>query len=128
MILRQTWVSIADSTTVVWLQAFHLYKGFRRSMSPTGSFIKGAAKVVTPPRVEYKGFKFKYNIKGDICRGIIVRTTYRCTRLDGGSLKFHKNSSVLIKKKQNIKSKYLVGPVSKLLKRRKFKAAFKQLI
>ena len=97
-------------------------------MSPTGSFIKGSAKVVTPPRVEYKGFKFKYNIKGDICRGIIVRTTYSCIRLDGGSLRFHKNSSVLIKKKQNIKSKYLVGPVSKLLKRRKFKAAFKQLI
>ena len=128
MILRQTWVSIADSTTVIWLQAFHLYKGFRRSMSPTGSFFKGSAKVVTPPRVEYKGFKFKYNIKGDICRGVIVRTVYRSIRLDGGSLRFHKNSAVLIKKKQNIKSKYLVGPVSKLLRRRKFKSAFKQVI
>jgi len=128
MILRQTWLHIADGTTVIWLQAFHLYKGFRRSMSPTGSFIKGSAKSVTPPRVEYKGFKFKYNIKGDICRGIIIRTVYPSHRIDGGSTRFYSNSSVLIKKKQNIKSKYLIGPVTKLLKRQKFKTAFKQLI
>lgn len=128
MILRQTWLNIADSTTVIWLQTFHLYKGFRRSVSSTGFFVKGSAKVVTPPRVEYKGFKFKYNVKGDICRSIIVRTTYCTSRYDGSSLSFQKNSSVLIKKKQNIKSKYLIGPVCKSLKRRKFRTAFKKVL
>jgi ribosomal protein L14 len=128
MILRQTWLHTADSTTVIWLQAFHLYKGFRRTSSPIGFFFKGSAKVVTPPRVEYKGFKFKYNIKGDICRGIIIRTTYVSYRIDGGSTRFYKNNNVLIKKTQNIKSKYLVGPVEKVLKRKKFKTAFKALV
>ena len=97
-------------------------------MTPVGFFVKGSAKVVTPPRVEYKGFKFKYNVKGDICRGIIIRAVYPSYRLDGGSTRFYANNSVLIKKKQNIKSKYLLGPVAKLLKRQKFKTAFKQLV
>ena len=102
MILRQTWLNIADSTTVIWLQTFHLYKGFRRSVSSTGFFVKGSAKVVTPPRVEYKGFKFKYNVKGDICRSIIVRTTYCTSRYDGSSLSFQKNSSVNNSKETNL--------------------------
>lgn len=128
MITRQTWLNIADSTTVIWLQTFHLYKGFKRDSSPVGFFVKGSARVVTPPRVEYKGFKFKFNTKGDICRGIIIRSNYPLTRLDGSVTYFYKNNAVLIKKKQNIKSKYLIGPVGKPLKRKKFRSAFRTII
>jgi ribosomal protein L14 len=90
--------------------------------------VKGSARVVEPPRVEYKGFKFKFNKKGDICRGIITRVASPLQRLDGSSARFFSNSSVLIKKKQNLKSKYLYGPIPSEVKRAKFKSVFKQVV
>ena len=128
MIFKQNWLSISDNTNVRWLQVFHLYKGFHRKSTKIGFFIKGSARVVEPPRVEYKGFKFKFNKKGDICRGLIVRNKYRVKKNDGSAIYFKKNSIILLKKKQDLKSKYLYGPVSLALKRKKFLTLFSSVI
>ena len=128
MILKQSWLSVADNTNVRWLRVFHLYKGFNRRSTTVGFFVKGSAQVVEPPRIEYKGFKFKFNRKGDICRGIFIRARKLISRHDGSISMFQENSCVLIKKKQNIKSKYIHGPVPYLLKRKKFKTLFKIVI
>jgi len=128
MILKKSWLSISDNTNVRWLQVFHLYKGFNRRQTYLGFFIKGSARVVEPPRKEYKGFKFAYNLKGDICRGIVTRTAYPIQRIDGSVLRFRQCCSVLIKKKQNLKSKYMKGPISATIRRSKFKSVFKQVI
>ena len=124
MIFKQSWLSVSDNTNVRWLQIFHLYKGFYRKSTKVGFFVKGTARVVEPPRIEYKGFKFKYNKKGDICRGLIIRNKYNIKRLDGSSLYFLNNSIILLKKKQDIKSKYLYGPVPFFIKRKKFLSLF----
>jgi large subunit ribosomal protein L14 len=124
MIFKQTWLSVSDNTNVRWLQVFHLYKGFHRKSSKIGFFIKGTARVVEPPRIEYKGFKFKFSKKGDICRGLIIRTRYNITKNDGSSLYFLNNNTILIKKKQEVKSKYLFGPVCYKIKRKKFLSLF----
>ncbi len=128
MIQKKSWLNVSDNTNVNWLQTFHLYKGFRRQSSTIGFFIKGSARVVEPPRVEYKGFKFKFNKKGNICRGLLVRTAFPNQRLDGSVSRFYENSIILIKKKQNPKSKYIFGPSVFNLKRKKFKTLFKSVI
>ena len=128
MISKKTWLSVSDNTNVIWLQTFHLYKGFHRRWTGLSFFIKGSARFVEPPRIEYKGFKFKFNKKGDICRGLIVRTAYQNFRYDGSVLRFFSNATITIKKKQNAKSKYLLGPSSALLKRRKFKSLYTVII
>lgn len=128
MILKLTWLSIADNTNVKWLQVFHLYKGFHRKRTGLGFFIKGSARIVEPPRIEYKGFKFKFNKKGDICRAIIVRTKFPTKKLDGSVLYFRYNNALLIRKKQDLKSKYVFGPVSSTINRKKFKSIFKTII
>jgi len=128
MIFKKTWLNVADNTNVRWLQTFHLYKGFLRKSTREGFFIKGSARIVEPPRIEYKGFKVKFNKKGDICRGLLIRTRYVITRLDGGSAYFRDNSTILLKKKQEVKSKYLFGPVPYTLKRKKFLTLFKKII
>ncbi len=125
MIFKETWVSASDNTNVRWLQIFHLYKGFKRKSSSIGFFVKGAAKIVEPPRIEYKGFKFKFNKKGDICRGLVIRGKYKINRFDGSLVNFKTNNVILLKKKQEPKSKYLHGPVSITLKRKKFLTLFK---
>ena len=80
--------------------------------------------MVEPPRIEYKGFKVKYNKKGDICRGLIIRNKYNTKKLDGSSIYFSANNTILLKKKQDVKSKYLYGPVSYAIKRKKFLTLF----
>lgn len=128
MILRLSWLSIADNTNVRWLQVFHLYRGFHRKQSSLGFFVKGSARVVEPPRIEYKGFKFKFSRKGDICRSVIVRTAWPTKSLDGSVLYFRYNNALIIKKKQDLKSKYIFGPVSAAIRRKKFKTLFKTII
>jgi ribosomal protein L14 len=105
-----------------------LYKGFHRKRTGLSFFIKGSARIVEPPRIEYKGFKFKFNKKGDICRAIIVRTKFPTTKLDGSVLYFRYNNALLIRKKQDLKSKYVFGPVSSTINRKKFKSIFKTII
>jgi large subunit ribosomal protein L14 len=124
MIFKQTWLEVADNTNVRWLQVFHLYKGFHRKSTKIGFFIKATARVVEPPRIEYKGFKFKFNKKGDICRGLLIRSKYVSIKNDGSSIYFKNNSTILLKKKQDIKSKYLFGPVCYLIRRKKFLSVF----
>ena len=128
MILKLSWLSIADNTNIRWLQVFHLYKGFNRRRTCLGFFIKGSARVVEPPRIEYKGFKFKFSRKGDICRAIIVRTKFPTKRFDGSVLLFKVNSLLIIKKKQDLRSKYVFGPVSATIQRKKFKSIFRTIL
>jgi len=125
MIFKQTWLNVADNTNVEWLQVFHLYKGFHRKQTSVGYFVKGSARTIQPPRIEYKGYKFKFNKKGDICRGLLTRQTFPLCRLDGSRVVFDQNSTILIKKKQNPKSKYVLGPTTLLLRRKKFKTLYK---
>lgn len=124
MIFKQTWLNVADNTNVEWLQVFHLYKGFFRKQTKVGFFVKGSARVIQPPRIEYKGYKFKFNKKGDICRGLLIRQKFPAVRLDGIKVTFDTNSTILIKKKQNPKSKYVLGPTTLVLRRKKFRSLF----
>jgi len=128
MILKKTWTTVSDNTNVRWLQIFQLYKGFFRKSTTVGFFVKGSARVIEPPRLEYKGFKFKFNKKGDICRGLIIRTKYLLFRYDGAVSYFRTNDIILIKKKQDIKSKYLYGPIPVQIKRKKFLTLYKKII
>lgn len=124
MLQKESWLYIADNTNVRWTKTFHLYKGFRRNSSGPGLFVKGSARVVEPPRIEYKGFKYKYNLKGDICRMLIIRTRNVNRYRDGSTIRFVDNSGICIKKKQDPKSKFLNGPISRSILRRRFLALF----
>lgn len=128
MIQKSTWLDVSDNTNVNWLQIFHLYKGFNRRVTEEGYFVKGSARSVEPPRVEYKGFKFKYNTKGDICRGLILRSNFPNPRKDGSVILLSAEQLHAYKKKQNPKSKYLFGAISTKVRRKKFKTLFKLII
>jgi len=105
-----------------------LYKGFHRKVTYPGFFVKGSARIVEPPRIEYKGFKYKFNIKGDISRLMIVRSNRNVLYKSGFSIHWVENSGIVIRKKQDPKSKFLNGPVSRSLKRKKFLTLFKSVL
>lgn len=128
MIQKQSWLYVSDNTNVRWLKVFHLYKGFKRKLTSEGFFVKGSAKIVEPPRIEYKGFKYKYNIKGDICRGLICRSKTLRRNINKDTLKFDNNSLIMIKKKNDPKSKFINGPVMRNIKKKKLLTLFKKVL
>ena len=128
MLYKESWIFITDNTNIRWLKVFQLYKGFCRRVTKPGFFIKGSARIVEPPRIEYKGFKYKYNIKGDISRSLIVRSNRQFLFRDGLVFKWPDNSGIIIRKKQEPKSKFLNGSVGRNIKRRKFLSLFKVVL
>lgn len=128
MLQKLTWLSLADNTNIKWAQIFHLYKGFHRRRTFVGYFVKGSARVVEPPRIVYKGFKFKFSRKGDICRALIIRANRVTPRADGSTFRFNANNGVVLKKRNEFKSKYIFGPISTLLRRKRYKTLFKVVI
>ena len=105
-----------------------MYKGFNRRSSKPSLFLKGSARVVEPPRLEYKGFKYKYSIKGDIARLWYIRSLYSTNYIDGVTTRFNSNDGVVITKKQNIKSKFVKGPISISIRIKKLHTLFKVIV
>ena len=128
MLQKQTWLFITDNTNVRWINVFHLYKGSFRRSTNEGLFIKGSARVVEPPRIEYKGFKYRYRVKGDICRCWIVRTKLKVSIGDKRGVRFNDNAGININKKVNVMSKYINGPITKGVRRKKLITLFKQVL
>jgi len=128
MLLKESWSSLADGTNVRWLKIFHLYKGFWRRSTSTSLFVKGSAQVVEPPQITYKGTKFKYSIKGDVLRAIVVRTKKLTYNNAGLGVKLATNDLLAIKKKQTLKSKYIKGVISrKALNKKKLLVLFSRV-
>jgi len=128
LLLKESWVGISDNTNICWVKIFHLYKGFNRKKTKPGFFNKGSARIVEPPRLEYKGFKYKYSLKGDITRLWFIRSLYNLNSKDNSTLSFHTNDGIIITKKQNLKSKFVKGPIPLSIKYKKLHTVFKILI
>ncbi len=58
--------------------------------------------------------------KGEVVRGVIVRTAYPILRKDGTVLKFDHNAVVIIDKDGNPRGTRVFGPVARELRRKKF--------
>jgi len=128
LLTKESWVYVTDNTNVKWLKIFQLYKGSFRRFTKEGLFIKGSARVVEPPRVEYKGFKYKYKIKGDVCRSWICRSVVKKRYKDHKIILFNDNSVLNITKKQNLMSKYINGPASKSTPQKKLLTLFSLVV
>lgn len=115
MILKESCLIPADKCGVDLVKTFHLYRGFNRRCSYCGDFIKISVRRTAPNNWVKKKTKIK---------GIIVRSAYSNSRLDGINFRFKENNLVLLKKRLTTKGKEIVGPVVRSIKRKKFVNAF----
>ena len=58
--------------------------------------------------------------KGDVVRGVVVRTKAPIRRADGSYLRFDSNAIVLIDEKKNPRGTRIFGPVARELRRKRF--------
>jgi large subunit ribosomal protein L14 len=58
--------------------------------------------------------------KGEVVRGVVVRTRAPIRRADGSYLRFDSNAIVLIDANKNPKGTRIFGPVARELRRKRF--------
>ena len=84
--------------------------------------------MVEPPRMEYKGFKYKYSLRGNICRSWVIRVNYNKHNCDASVIRFNGNAGIVIKKKNSAKSKFILGPITRNIGRKKLLTLFKVVV
>lgn len=115
MIQKGSYLIPMDKCGVWWVNTFHIYKGFKKKIGKSGSFIKVSVRNTRPDNWVVK--KSKLN-------SIIVITKKEITNKDGSYFKFKYNNCVLLKKRLTAKGKEIIGPGLKTIKRKKFLTSF----
>lgn len=111
MIQMQTVLNSADNSGAKKLFCIKVLGGTRRKYATIGDIIVVAVKEALP------NAKVK---KGDVKKGVIVRTRKEIRRPDGTYIRFDENSAVLIDQAGEPIGTRIFGPVARELRAKKF--------
>ncbi len=111
MIQMQTYLNVADNTGVKSVMCIKVLGGTKRKYAGIGDIIIGSVKK-TLPTSEIR--------KGQIIKGVIVRTRKDIQRSDGSCVRFDHNALVILDDDNNPKGTRIFGAVARELRHRKF--------
>lgn len=110
MIQMQTKLEVADNSGAKSVMAITVL-GQRRRVARVGDIVTAAVQEALPNGSVKKG---------EVVKAVIVRTAYRIRRPDGSSLKFDRNSAVIIDDNKNPVGTRIFGPVARELREKNF--------
>lgn len=111
MIMEYTKLDVADNTGAKRVMCIKVLGGSARRYAGVGDIIVASVKKAIP------GGEVK---KGDVVRGVVVRTKNNIGREDGSFLRFDKNAVVIIDDDGNPKGTRIFGAVARELRQKKF--------
>lgn len=111
MIQTTTVLKSADNSGAKRLYCIKVLGGTRRRYARVGDIIVVAVKEALP------NSKVK---KGDVKKGVVVRTKKELRRVDGTYIRFDENSAVLIDNQGEPIGTRIFGPVARELRAKKF--------
>ncbi len=111
MIMEQTMLDVADNSGAKMAKCIKVLGGSRRVYASVGDIIVVAVKKAIPNGVVKKG---------DVAKGVIVRTKKNIRREDGSYLKFDKNAIVIVDEEGNPKGTRIFGAVARELRQKNF--------
>lgn len=111
MIMEQTSLDVADNSGAKKAKCIKVLGGSRRKYATVGDVIVVAVK---------KSIHGGVVKKGDVCKGVIVRTRNNVRRDDGSYLKFDKNAIVIIDNDGNPRGTRIFGAVARELRQKNF--------
>ncbi len=111
MIQMRTMLDVADNTGAKVAQCIKVLGGTRRRYATVGDVIVLAIKKAIPSG-EVK--------KGEVVRGVVVRTRKNVRREDGSYVRFDSNAVVLIDEQLNPRGTRIFGAVPRELRARNF--------
>ena len=111
MIQRQTKLDVADNSGAKVAQCITVLGGTRRRYAAIGDTIVASIKKSIP------GAEVK---KGDVVKGVIVRTKKHLRREDGSYVKFDRNAMVVIDNDNNPRGTRIFGAVARELREKNY--------
>lgn len=111
MIQMQTYLDVADNTGAKAVMCVKVLGGTRKKYAHVGDIIIGSVKK-TIPASDIK--------KGQIVRGVIVRTRQNTQRPDGSCVRFDRNAMVILDDDNNPKGTRIFGAVARELRQKNF--------
>ncbi len=111
MIMEQTKVDVADNSGAKKAKCIKVLGGSRRIYASIGDVIIVAVKKALPDGAVKKG---------DVVKGVVVRTKRNVRRGDGSYLRFDTNAIVIVDDEGNPKGTRIFGAVAKELRQRNF--------
>jgi|SRR3989338_4319624 len=111
MIQQETVLDSADNSGARKLHCIRVLGGSHRRYASLGDIIVVAVKAATPDG------KVK---KGDVKKGVVVRTRKEVRRVDGSYIRFDNNAVVLINDQGEPIGTRIFGPVARELRAKKF--------
>ncbi len=111
MIQMKSKLDVADNTGAKLAQCIKVLGSTRRRYATVGDVIILAIKQADPDGMVKKG---------EVAKGVIVRTTASIKRPDGSLLRFDRNAVVLIDEALNPRGTRIFGPVARELRDRNF--------
>ncbi len=107
MVQTETNLVVADNSGARSVRIFRIYGGSKRKSANIGDVVLCAVKDAIP------NGKIK---KGDVVKGVIVRTKKGVTRPDGSYVKFDDNAVVIINEDGSPKGTRVFGPIARELR------------
>lgn len=111
MIQMQSILEVADNSGAKKVMCIKVLGGSHHMVAKLGDVIVVSIKEAIP------GGKVK---KGDVYKGVIVRTKTGVVRPDGSTIKFDKNALVLLNKQDEPIGTRVFGPVTRELRAKKY--------
>ena len=111
MIIAETKLNVADNSGAKLVQCIKVLGGTKRRSASIGDVIVISVKEAIP------NGKVK---KGEVTRAVVVRTKKGVSRQDGSTIRFDKNSAVLLTKEGEPIGTRIFGPVTRELRLKRF--------
>ncbi|PPR35090.1 MAG: 50S ribosomal protein L14 [Alphaproteobacteria bacterium MarineAlpha6_Bin4] len=111
MIITETKLNVADNSGAKLVQCIKVLGGSKRRSANIGDVIVVSVKEAIP--------NGKVKI-GEVSRAVVVRTKKGVNRNDGSTIRFDKNSAVLLTKEGEPVGTRIFGPVTRELRSKRF--------
>jgi len=111
MIQQQSRLLVADNTGAKEVMCIKVLGGAHRRYAHIGDIIVASVKSAEPNSAVKKG---------EVIRGVIVRTKSPVKRSDGSKLRFDSNALVILEKEKNPRGTRIFGPIARELREKKF--------
>ena len=114
MIQQQTILRVTDNSGAKTVKCIKVLNGFNRRVAVLGDII-----IVSVQKLRNKARITSKVKKGEIHRAIIIRTKKQIVKKDGATIFFKSNAVSLINKQGKPIASRIIGPVPKVLKKKK---------
>ncbi len=111
MIQMQTRLDIADNTGAKKASCISVLGHSRKRYARIGDIVVASIKEATPDGVVKKG---------EVVKGVVVRTSKDIKRKDGSVLRFDRNAIVIIDNNGNPRGTRIFGPIARELREKNF--------